>query len=489
MSIWLVTGQARTLAPLFREMSRVQIVTPGEIPRAAASGESPRWVIHWGVVDGEDPPFPVINRRRALARLNDPDGVRRRISLTGCRTMSRRRLPALGRGTALFRVALFDMQVYDVRRVRGLHPGAASTPRHRLGRRRWERVTGAAIRVLSALGLDAGLVDVALPPPGSDRRPLVTGIRVGPVPAGGGLRRLKGLLEKKLADDGGEFKVRLGADPEFMFRHKPTGDIAPASSFFPRSGPVGCDSLGRNRGRDYPVAEVRPRPSFQPDILFRHIRRCLTMASRLAPYRDLSWHAGAEPFPGFPTGGHIHFSGVPLSGRLLRALDTYLAVPMLLLEPADGARRRRRHHGFLGDVRMKNHGGFEYRTLASWLVSPLVARGVLHLAWLAAAAAPGLTRDVFQDGRLVQAFYEADKEPFYRLLPDLEAELSSQPPFGTVREAVEPLFHMMRRRREWDDERDLADAWELARPGPDPSPSPSPAPNSGIGHPVGVTGG
>lgn len=489
MSIWLVTGQARTLAPLFREMSRVHVMTPGEASQAAAGGGAPRWVVHWDAVDGEDLPFPAINRRRALSRLKDPDEVRRRISLSGCRTISRRRLPAAGRGIRLFRVALFDLQVYDVRRVRGLHPGAVSTSRHRLTRRRWERVTGGAVRVLSSLGLDAGLVDVALPPPGADQRPLVTGIRVGPVPSGEGLRRLNGLLKTRLADDDGEGRVRLGADPEFMFRHKPTGDIAPASSFFPRGGPVGCDSLGRNRGRDYPVGEVRPRPSFQPDILLRHIRRCLAMAARMAPYRDLSWHAGAEPFPGFPTGGHIHFSGLPLSGRLLRTLDTYLAVPLLLLEPRGPARRRRRFHGFLGDVRMKNHGGFEYRTLPSWLVSPEVARGAIHLAWLAATGLPSLTRDVFDDSRLVEAFYGADKEPFYQLAPELEAELSSLPAFESAREAVEPLFHMIRRRQEWDDGRDLADAWDLPRPGPASSRAPAPASEPGIGAPVGATGG
>lgn len=38
------------------------------------------------------------------------------------------------------------------------------------------------------------------------------------------------------------------------------------------------------------------------------------------------------PQPGFPLGGHLHFSGVALNGALLRALDNYLALPLALLE-------------------------------------------------------------------------------------------------------------------------------------------------------------
>ena len=193
--------------------------------------------------------------------------------------------------------------------------------------------------------------------------------------------------------------LRLGADPEFVVVEKATGQVLPASRFLPRPGAVGCDGYTSAPGV-YPVAELRPAPSSDPRRLVEHLRRCLQQAAAWLPGEEARWQAGSEPAPGLPTGGHIHFSGIPLSGSLLRALDTYLAVPLFLLEPPGSAARRRARHGFLGDVRPKRHGGFEYRTPSSWLVSPEVALGALCLARVVAGGFSHLPRDPFLDARL-----------------------------------------------------------------------------------------
>ena len=69
-------------------------------------------------------------------------------------------------------------------------------------------------------------------------------------------------------------------------------------------------------------------------------------------------------------------SRIWLTSRLLRVLDNYLALPFILIEDQNTKLRRPRY-GFLGDFRRKTHGGFEYRTLPSWIVSPRITKGVI----------------------------------------------------------------------------------------------------------------
>jgi hypothetical protein len=51
-----------------------------------------------------------------------------------------------------------------------------------------------------------------------------------------------------------------------------------------------------------------------------------------------------------------------------------------MIENPRSASLRRKRYGNLADFRIKKYGGFEYRTLGSWLVSPEITRGVLCLA-------------------------------------------------------------------------------------------------------------
>ena len=96
------------------------------------------------------------------------------------------------------------------------------------------------------------------------------------------------------------------------------------------------------------------------------------------------------PFRGHPIGGHIHFSQIQLTTDLLHALDTYLAIPDLLVEGSHRSRRRRRRYGYLGEYRLEGHGGFEYRTLSSWITTIHRAQATLSLAKIIAVEYPRL---------------------------------------------------------------------------------------------------
>ena len=111
---------------------------------------------------------------------------------------------------------------------------------------------------------------------------------------------------------------------------------------------------------------------------------------------------------GYPLGGHLHFSRCWMNGHLLRALDNYLALPLILIED-ESTRGRRPRYGYLGDFRKKSHGGFEYRTLPSWLASPVVTRGVFALASLIVNNYWRLPRKPLQEPDIQAAYYSGDK--------------------------------------------------------------------------------
>jgi hypothetical protein len=252
----------------------------------------------------------------------------------------------------------------------------------------------------------------------------------------------------------------LGADPEFLLKSA-SGRVVPASAFLPRRGSAGCDLVRIGERALYPLAELRPEPSPDPRRLVVHIHKALrTAASHIPDRPDLQWVAGGMPARGFALGGHIHLSGVWLNVFLLRALDNYLALPVALVEDGRASARRPRY-GVPGDFRLKPHGGFEYRTLPSWLVSPRVAKGALALASVIADRYRELDRMPLSDPDCLRAFLEGDKAKLSAAVRPLLAELRRLPEYDRHERMIEPLFAMIARGESWDESRDFRAGWKI----------------------------
>src|SRR5699024_1475230 len=154
------------------------------------------------------------------------------------------------------------------------------------------------------------------------------------------------------------------------------------------------------------------------------------------------------------------FSGVPLNFKLLRALDHYLALPLVLIEDPQGVKRRPKY-GYLGDFRTQFHGGFEYRTLPSWLISPTVTKGVLAAAKLIAAHYPVLKSGYLQRHTVQKAYYEGDKEALRSIVQDLLVELKGLKGYQQYRNYLDPFFQMVLSGKKWNESKDIRLVWKI----------------------------
>ncbi|MBW5446533.1 hypothetical protein GE107_10730 [Cohnella sp. CFH 77786] len=369
-----------------------------------------------------------------------------------------------------FSVTIYDLEATDVRRVWGASGPAGKTaarlePDDRLRR----IVTRAASRTLLALGLDEGQVLVGTDEGG---RPWIAGISgtMRPSPGEGEarterIRRVKEELAAKEKELG--VRATLGADPEFLLQ-APNGRVVPASRYLPPDGSAGCDSVVRRGVRLWPLVELRPEPAEEPAAVADAIGRLLAAAARKIGREPLIWRAGAWPVPGLPLGGHVHLSGAALTSERLRALDNAVALPLRLLEPP-GAAARRPRYGALGDFRRQPHGGFEYRTPPSWLVSRRLALGVLSLAKIAAEHAGELAgRRPLDEDALRDAFYGTDRaesgEGEARLRKaalGFYEELRRTAGYRKYAEAVDFVYEAVAAGRKWDETADIRAKWGI----------------------------
>ncbi|MDB4868917.1 MAG: hypothetical protein JWR03_3250 [Cohnella sp.] len=365
--------------------------------------------------------------------------------------------------TRRFTVTVFDLEATDVRRVRRYDGKKRIVERTEPDDRLRRIVVRAAVRAIYSLGLDFGQVEVETDNAG---RPSIAGLSPVMRPSPGeGERRTAQVIRAFAAgweaETAGGVVATLGADPEFVLLSR-EGKIVPASRYFPRDGAAGCDSVVVRGVKVWPLAELRPEPAAEPGAVAAQLRRLLRAASLRCGEAPLAWRAGAWPVRGLPLGGHVHVSGAALTGERLRALDNAVALPLRLLEPP-GAAARRPRYGALGDFRRQSHGGFEYRTPPSWLVSPRLTRGVLALAKIAAehsrelAAVRPLDEDTLREvfyGDTVQDRLRDSALQFYE---------SVQRTAGYPRYAddVDFVFRSVREGRHWDETADIRRKWGI----------------------------
>ncbi|MDQ8733777.1 hypothetical protein [Paenibacillus sp. LHD-38] len=366
----------------------------------------------------------------------------------------------------IFRVSVVNLEPVEMLRIDAAGKMMHGKPLLPEGTGGWpedpalRRVARTAAAALYALGLDIGEAEVSL---GGDGRTAVREawpkLRDTRLEAAA-LRRFAAWHDAARTGTAGR-QLLIGADPEFVLVTK-EGKIASASRFFGAGvgGAAGSDALLVGRRLLYPVAELRPEPAKDPAALAANLRRLLQRAADRISDPALRWAAGAMPVPGLALGGHIHLSGAPLTGRLLRLLDSFAAFPLALVEDPAG-RARRPRYGTLGDFRQQPHGGFEYRTLPSWLVSPAAAKAAFALVLLCAREEQHLSYIPALDERYVEAYYSGDRSELAGCLEGVAESLSATASFTDLAPYIEPLLEAARRGTTWDERADIRIKWRL----------------------------
>lgn len=318
-----------------------------------------------------------------------------------------------------------------------------------------------AVRAIYASGLDFGCVELRLL--GRDAAQ-VAGIDPSPAAEG----RLAALFASAIsrfaarlsAEDRRTPEVVLGADPEFILLST-RGKVVPASRYLSRNGTAGCDSRTVGAERNVrPLAELRPEPSGDPAVLIRNLRKAMWSASVRITDRSLVWLAGGMPVPGLPLGGHVHFSGIYPTHALIRALDNFLALPLAMIEDGTTVQRRKRY-GRLGDIRLKPHGGFEYRTLPSWISSPSVAKGVLALAKVIAVHYRELQERPLDRAATLDAYMSGDKAALENVVKKQWQLLEKLEGYRAFAGYLDPLKKRVMERRCWDERHDFRKHWRI----------------------------
>ncbi|MFC3746478.1 hypothetical protein [Paenibacillus sp. GCM10012306] len=326
-------------------------------------------------------------------------------------------------------------------------------------------VDALAIRALYSLGLDSG--EVLLTAMGG-RRYVVEAVTPLAMAPGKSLPEphvaaAQALARSLASEQPGRPGLLMGMDPEFLLLRVDTGRVVPASRYLPMAGVAGCDAGPPGTRGAFPVAELRPKPRGEPRALLAQLMSAAATADRLIADRTLAWRAGGMPLAGWALGGHLHFSGVTLTAPLLRALDNYLALPITLLEDARASSRRPRY-GVLGDFRYQPHGGFEYRTLPSFLVSPVIAKGVVHLAHLIVSHYEDLPLRPLDREDLHAAYYSGDRTPLRAAFVPLAAHIRALGGYEKAAPHIEPLLRYISAGRTWDESRDIRRLWQVGKP-------------------------
>ena len=258
---------------------------------------------------------------------------------------------------------------------------------------------------------------------------------------------------------------KIGADPEFGFLSNDR--VVEAIDI------IECENEDRDQfGIDgcAVVAELRPSPSTNPLEVVSNIASVMYEGAKRNPETaGCVWKAGSD-VKGNPIGGHIHFGTNEITRRnkprkqvFLRALDTYLAQTVILLEDPEEAvsRRQDSDYGGLSDCR-DQRWGFEYRTPSSWLTSPYVAAGVLCLAkaivW--ETLYNGLDSGSDYEDIDEDAFIEADLKPIRATFKkDLWPDIRKFELYKKYKQPINFLHTLIENKKNWFPTCGMKTAW------------------------------
>ncbi len=354
-----------------------------------------------------------------------------------------------------YEILVFDLAVLSIKQR---HKARAAKNINYIKPSQCEQAAELSKKAVYHLGLDWAMVKIALT---ISKKYLVVDVEPSPHVRSIDLQKLMVKINKLRQEDelttGRE--VKLGADPEFMLSK--SRRMIPASIYFPRHGRVGCDNIRTRDRQRHPIGELRPRPSISPLKLTENLKATLHRALTLAPSRKLKWVAGSSPFKGYPIGGHIHFSNIKLNFAVLRSLDNFLAIPILMLENSKTAALRRKKYGALADYRIKKYGGFEYRTLSSWLVSPEITRAVLCLAKIIVSHYLELNQNYLNTLEAQKAFYKGDKEYFKPVFNELWSILGQTNMYSLYKDEIQVIQDMINNGASWHEQDNLRRTWKL----------------------------
>lgn len=315
-----------------------------------------------------------------------------------------------------------------------------------------------AIRALYTLGYDIGMVEISIFP----RPPRYAVSKIANSFSFSFMHEKYSLclnrLQKK--QDQTSDQPVLGTDVEFVLRHA-NGKYMMASKFLDKKGKVGYDAIWiRGHRNQHPLVELRPSPDEDPREVIQDLYRCMKKAVRKINHPQIEWLAGGRPLKGYPIGGHIHFSQVSLSARLIRALDNYLTLPLFLLE-SETSLSRRPKYGFIGDYREQFHGGFEYRTPPSWIVSPTIAKGVMMLAKLIAVHHWDFEWMPLNNYELQNAFYEGNRAAILPVVQELWHIVRRCSTYGDYEQELDQFYELIASGQRWNEYEDVRKAWRL----------------------------
>lgn len=428
-------------------------------------------VIRFGQTNDAPPGFWTANRSEGIMLTRDRPRMLRVLQTSGVRAGGALRPP--GRAPQMIRhyqVPVFNLRALSCFRTESKHVWLGGRITEIVDNfteltgdydEQARKVCMLAIRAVHALGLEFALVSLGVNAQG---RPVVQDI--APAPRlkgrllelyGGALKEYLDLLE--LVRTGEHGAPLLGTDLEFMLSSR-QNKLVLASRYFSPKGKVGCDDRTfRGDASQRPLAELRPDPARTPEELCDHIEQTLLQASAALSGEYPRLVAGSAPYPCFPIGGHIHFSLQPFTARFVNLLDVYVGLPLMLIEDPLTAARRRPRYGFLGDVRHKGYGGFEYRTPASFLVDPDITFGALALAYVTAVHQHSLPYLPLHREENAQAFYRNDRDHLLSMAEDVHTEIRRTSSYARYRDAIDPIFDMIRNDEVWDESVDIRIAW------------------------------